>query len=300
MVNKKEKINQENYEIIKEHYNKLLEIFSIKDNDILFLSWQHIIRLTKNYIDFFIFNRLKTKKNNYTIRMNWWIYQSFLKKLNTLSGSKVNIALKSKLKQEVIKLAKWLYRVWKDDSVIVDEKVCMSIFEYLKEFRYDYKLKILLNWKSVTLYYNWSWKEKTSYLFFLIASGLIKIDFTNLVVKDKYKSDPNIKIIDSEIISGQRIAIKKNLYQILENFFKWKFFKEEYYYITDIRTQWEKDLSNTIELFNDVIQKWLTYVDDNIKFDDRQIIEINWKKLYYDKNVKDLLREMYLFRFYPI
>jgi len=300
MVDKKEKINQENYKIIKEHYNKLVELFSINDNDILFISWQHIVRLTNNYIDFFIFNRLKTKKNNYTIRMNWWIYQSFIKKLNTLLSAKLNISAKSKLKQEVIRLAKWLYRVWKDDSVIIDEKVCMSIFEFLKEFRYDYKLKVLIDWKKATIYYNWSWKEKTSYLFFLITSWLIKIDFKNLVVKDKYINDPNIKLLDYEIISWQRITIKKNLYKILSNFFQWKFFKEEYYYITDIRTQWEKDLSNTIELFNDVIQKGVSYIDDNIKFDDRQIIEINWRKLYYDKNIKELLNEMYLFRFYPV
>lgn len=299
-MDKKEKVNQENYQIIKEHYKQLLNIFTVNNNDILFLSWQHVIRLTWEYIDFFIFNRLKTKKNNYTIRMNGWVYQSFIKKFNTLLSSKLNIAAKSKLKQEVIKLAKGLYRVWKDDSVVVDEKVCMSIFEFLKEFRYDYKLKVLLDWKNVTIYYNGSWKERTSYLFFLISSWLSKIDFNNMVVKDKYSNDPNIKILDYELIAWQRIAIKKSLYKILETFFHWKFFKEEYYYITDIKTQWEKDLSNTIELFNDVIQKWLEYVDENIKFDDRQIIEINWKKLYYDKNVKDLLHEMYLFRFYPL
>jgi len=298
-MDRKEKINKENFDILKEHYRILKKLFSLNDNDVLFISWQHIVRLNKSYIDFFIFNKLKTKKNNYTVRLNIWIYNSIIKKLWQLSNCNIPVSKKSTLKQELIKLIKGVYRVWKDDSVLTDEKVCMAIFENLKDFNFDYKIKTIIKWKKITIYYHPS-KAKTSYYFFLYLSWLNSIDWNNIKIRNEFKDNPDYKILSVEIISWQKKQIKQNLISVLYNFFQTNYFKEEYYYITDIRSQREKDLSNTIELFNDVIQKWLPLIDQNIRFDDRQIIEINWKKLYYDKNTKGILGEMYLFRFQPL
>jgi len=282
-------------DILTKNRQEIKKLFSIKNNEVIFLKHNYLTKFTDKSLDFFIFKTLKTKKNNYTLKMNAWIYNRILKLIYWIYSCKTKSEF-DKYRNQIQSDLKRLYRLWKDNSVSNDENFLYNIFDDFKYMTYTIKRQIKKDNKVFYIYFTPNRKLMNwRYLFFLYVNNLIDIPF------DKYFEKPTkIKNFIVHDIYIEQNSLKIKLLKILEEIFKSNYFKEEYYYITDIKSRKEKDLSNTVELFNDVIQKGLKKINKNLKFDDKQIIEIKWKKLFFDKEIRKTLDEMYIFKFFPL
>lgn len=287
--------------------NKIKKNISVNNGDILFLTGHYFFNIKKEYLSFGIFKKLKTKKNNYVPWMNIGLYNKILQAVNRIYYKWKAIDYNYE-KNLIISGLKWLYWLRKSDEVKKDEKFLMKIFSDMKDFNFSVKRRVIFYdkegqiEKKILVFFNDKIDIPSQYYFYLQTNDFDSFSFQDFYLSEKeFKSKKTWnKILVKDTIIKDKYYFKNKIKKILVSFFNNNYIKEDYSYIIDQKSRNEKDLTNTVELFNDVLQHWLKIIDKDIDFDDRSIINVIWNKLYYNKKIKNVLKEFYVFNFYSI
>lgn len=246
---------------LKSNMKTILKKISIENALFVFIWGYYIFCLFPNWIEIFVDCDLVTKKNNYTILFDQGVMKKMLSWFRKMTSS------------SMIWMIKQMVFIWKPPRVKKDEAKLKWIFNDLAQWRFEYMLKH----NNIKIFFTSDFNRN--------HIGNIMLAYNKINEKDK------------EIVVQEKLKTYKELTNVyFQMFFNNLYYWEEYFYITEFQSQGEKDTSNTPELFNDVFELWAATLW--YKFNDKQIVDIRWNKLYYKKN-NTVFSPFYIFKFFP-